>query len=351
MKSLMMRRLAMMAMAGAVALTMATPSAADERVRWKMQSAYARTLDVAGDTAFRLTEDLGKASNGEFQLRFYEPNALVPPLQIVDAVSQGSIESGYTAAAFHVGKIPAAAFYSAVPFGPSANEDLAWLYFGGGNELYNEIYAEHGVRGFQCGLLAPEGGGWFRKEINSVEDLKGLKMRFLGLGAKVMEQFGVSTQLLAPGDIYPALELGTLDATELSMPSMDVKLGFHQIAKHYYLPGWQQQSTMLEFLVNLAKYDALSERNKTLIRMGCEAGNAWSLALGESSQLEALKQIEAKGVHMHRWPDSVLEEFEKAWLKVVEEESAKDANFKRVYASYAAFRTDFKAWREMGYLR
>jgi TRAP-type mannitol/chloroaromatic compound transport system substrate-binding protein len=326
-------------------------SGAQDKVRWKMASSYTSQLDVIGPTGLRLSENLSKMSNGAFELKFFEPNALVPALQVFDAVSAGSVESAYTAAGFHAGKIPALAFFSSVPFGPQSGEYLAWLHFGGGQQLYDEIYGPHGVRGYQVATVIAEASGWFRREIKTTADLRGLKMRFFGFGGKVMEKFGVSTQLIAPGEIYPALELGTIDATELSFPSIDVKMGFYQVAKHYYFPGWHQQVSLIELLVNKKKLDALSEQNRALLEVAGREGLWWSMALGESRQAAALREIKAKGVTVHMWSDDFLKELEDAWNQVIAEESAKDPVFKKVHASYAAFRKDFADWKAVGYLK
>jgi len=339
-------------LAAALALGATSDAQAQKKVRWKMASSYAGSLDVIGPAGMKFADDVTKISGGAFELKFFEPNALVPPLQVFDATSQGSIDAAYTAAGFHAGKIPAGVFFSTVPFGPQTGEYLAWMKFGGGKELHDEIYGQYGVKGFAgCSINAPEASGWFRKEIKSTDDLRGLKMRFYGLGAKVMEKFGVSTQLLAPGDIYPALELGTLDATELSMPSIDVKMGFHNVAKHYYFPGWHQQSSLQEVIVNKKGYDALADEHKHLLDVACDANAAWSFALAESRQFAALQEIKAKGVNVHNWPPEFMKQLEAKWLEVIAEESAKDPVFKKVHESYAGFRKNYAVWKEVGYIK
>ena len=178
-----------------------------------------------------------RLSGGDFELKFYEPGALVPALECFDAAAKGSVEACFTGAGFHAGKYPALAFFTTVPFGPQYGEFFAWKIYGGGDELQNEIYGQHGLMKIDCGSTGPETSGWFRKKVGSIEDLKGLKMRFFGLGAQVMQKFGVSTQLLAPADIYPALERGVIDATEFAMPDMDINLGFYQVAKYNTTPA------------------------------------------------------------------------------------------------------------------
>ena len=199
-------------------------------------------------------------------------------------------------------------------------------------------------------LIPPEGAGWFRQEITSIDELKGLKMRFFGLGAKVMEKIGVSTQLIAAGDIFPALELGTIDATEFSLPAIDLDLGFQAVAKHYYFPGWHQPTTMGELMINLSDWNTLSEQQKTVINEACRSNMLKSLAEGEAIQFPALQELEAQGVTLHRWPDETIEVFRAAWEEVAVEEAANDAEFAKVLASLTEFRENYKVWGDLGYL-
>ena len=257
----------------ALALTAVTTDAnAQDKVRWKMQSAFGSQLPHLGTSGVRFAKNVERLSGGKLEIKFYEPGALIPPLECFDAVAKGSIESCWTTPGYHTGKYPALAFFTTVPFGPPIGEFLGWKWFGGGNQLRNEIYAKHGLFAIDSFAIAPETSGWFRNEIKSIEELKGLKMRFFGLGAQVMQKLGVSTQLMAAADIYPALERGVIDATEFSMPTMDTKLGFHQIAKFNYFPGWHQQTSVSELLMNKAAWEALSDQNKAMIE----------IALGES---------------------------------------------------------------------
>ncbi len=246
-------------MALAAAFALATTADAQERVRWKMQSAFPGNLPHTGVAAKRLEAMVDRLSGGNFELKFYEPGALVPPLECFDAAAKGSVESCYSPAAFHTGKYPALAFFTTMPFGPQYGEFFAWKIYGGGDELQKEIYDRHGLTKIDCGATGPETSGWFREKVGSLADLKGLKMRFLGLGAQVMQKLGVSTQLLAPPDIYPALERGVIDATEFAMPDMDIELGFYQIAKYNYYPGWHQPVSIGELLMNKAAFEALPD--------------------------------------------------------------------------------------------
>ena len=338
------------AAAATVALSLAFGAAAQQKVRWKMASAFPGTLDVVGEAGPYFSKTVDRISGGSLEIKFYEPGALVPALQAFDPVAQGSLESTWTSVGYYVGKIPAAPIFSTVPFGPNFTEFMAWLKFGGGHEIQDEILAPHGVRSLSCNAIVPEASGWFRKEIKTTADLRGLKMRFFGLGAKVMEKFGVSTQLLAAGDIYPAMELGTIDATEVSFPSMDVKLGFQNIAKHYYFPGWHQQTTVLHLLVNLEKYKALTEQHRAIIDAACGETIVWGISASDSRQFKAMQEIKAKGVTIHRWPPEMLAAMKSAWDEVVATEAAKDPDFKRTWESLTAFRANYAIWREHGYM-
>ena len=240
-------------------------SSGQKKVKWKLASTFSGSLTQLGTLGVRFQDQIAKVSNNNIKIKFFDPGALVPALEIFDAVSSGSIDAGWSTPGYWAGKVAALPLFAAVPFGPSTGEYMAWIYQGGGYELYQEIYERHNIKGILCGIIPPEASGWFRKEINSIEDMKGMKMRFFGLGAKVMEKIGVSTQLIAGGDIFPALELGTIDATEFSMPAVDLNLGFYQVAKHYYFPGWHQQSTFFELMINMEKWNKVSEVHKIQI--------------------------------------------------------------------------------------
>ncbi len=346
-----LKRLALAGAAVAIGLTATIADAHAERVRWKMHAAYASNIPIIGDTPTMLVETIDKASGGEFKIKHFEPGALVPGIKYYDPVSSGALDSAYGTPGFNVNKNFAYAFFASVPFGPRAGEYLAWMRYGGGEEMAREMYARDNIRFYVCGVAPPETSGWFRKEIKSLDDLKGLKMRFFGLGAKVMEKFGVSTQLLSAGDIYPALELGSIDATEFSMPVTDKGYGFYQIAKHNYFPGWHQQSTINELLVNMDKYNALSDAHKELLAAGCDRATLYMFVKGEASQFDAIKFHQSKGVTIHRWTDEQLAQFEAAWKEVIADEIAGNDDAKRIWDSYSKFRADYAVWRDNGYLK
>jgi len=242
--------------------------------------------------------------------------------------------------------------FATVPFGPAIPEFLAWVYHGGGLQLSREMFGKHGVYNIPCAIIPPEASGWFRKEIKSLQDLKGLKMRFFGLGARAMNKLGVATQLLAPGDIFQALQLGTIDATEFSLPTMDQKLGFYQVAKFYYFPGWHQQATFLEFYINANKWKSLSDQHKAMIESACGDLTRDVIAEAEATQWKAMTEMRDKnGVQIRKWSPEIMAAIEKAWHEVIAEESAKNPQFKRVFESYSKFRADYAIWREHGYVK
>ena len=318
-------------------------------VQWKMASAYGARLPQLGTLAKRLETQIWRVSGGTMEIRFHEPGTLVPADQIFDAVASGAIDAAFASPASLTGKSSALGLFSAVPFGPTAGEYLAWVEFGGGRALMETLYRRHNIQAVPCGLLAPEASGWFRKEIRVVGDLKGLRMRITGLGARVMEKMGVATVALAGGDIFVALEVGTLDAAEFSMPAIDRALGLDRLAKHYYLPGWHQPATLFPLIVNLDRWNGLEAIQKARVEAVCGDNLRYGLAEGEALQFAALKDIQAKGVQVRRWPRPILEALERAWRDVVDEETLAEADFRRVWKSLAAFREDYAIWRELGY--
>lgn len=318
---------------------------------WNLQSTYPGTLTQLGTLGIRIAEQVTKITDGQIQMTFQNPGAIVPALEVFDAVGTGAVEAGWSTPGYWAGRVPALQLLAAVPFGPQAPEYLAWVKFGGGKELMDELYEPHNIKSLHCAIIAPEAAGWFRTPINKPEDLQGVKMRFFGLGAKVMEKMGVSTQLLAGGDIFPALELGTIDATEFSMPAIDLSLGFYQVAKEYYFPGWHQQSTLFDLMINLDLWESLDESTQFKIETVCDANIAYGLAEGEALQFSALKELQEKGVNINTLSPELLEALEAAWIQVAEEEAAKDADFARVYESYTTFRANYAIWGELGYLK
>ncbi len=340
------------AMATAVSLT-ATAQAADKPVLLKVPIAFATKLPGLGSTIKWVGDNINTLSNGQVKMKVYEPGKLVAAFEILDAVSSGKVNAGYTTAGYWAGKIPASPLFSAVPFGPEAGEYLAWLYHGNGGKLYQEMYDQAGynVHVEVCGVIAPETSGWFTKEINSPEDLNGLKMRFFGLGGQVMQKLGVSTSLLPGGEIFPALEKKAIDATEFSMPAIDKLLGFHKIAKFNYFPGWHQQATVFELLINGDTWEGMNEHQQAVVSMICKAGTADSFAYTEAIQAAAMTEnVEKNGVTNKLWSDEMLALYEKTWNEVAAEQAAADPFFKKVWDDLTAFRAEYDIWQANAFL-
>jgi len=322
-------------------------AAQDERVSWKMASTFAGTLPVLGTGGLEFARRVGVASRGRIEIKYFDPGKLVPPLEIFDAVSKGAVDAGWSVSGYWVGKIPAAAFFTSVPFGPGATEFLTWIYRGGGLELWRELYAPSNLFVIPCGMVPPDGSGWFREPIASLAQLQGKKIRYFGLGGETMQKLGASVQLLAGGDIYPALERGVLDALEFAQPAIDKELGFYRIVKHYYFPGWHQADSILELIVNMDRWKALDAAGQMLIEMACKDSLVNMSAYGESIQTPALEFFKNNGVTLHEWSPEELRGFHAAYEQVLAENAAKDPGFQRVYESYRTFRASYREWSRL----
>ncbi|MCR9073811.1 MAG: TRAP transporter substrate-binding protein [Alphaproteobacteria bacterium] len=345
------KKAGLVAAAAAFVLSAGAGDAEAKKVRWKMHSAFGEQVAVIGPVGYRIADWVNQISDGDFDIKVFEPGALAGGYAYYDPVSQGAFDAAYGTPGANQGKNSAFAFLSTWPFGPGALEFNAWMQFGGGVEIGKELYARDGIEYFYCGMIPPETSGWFREPIESLDQLKGLKMRFFGVGAKVMQKLGVSTQQLAGGDIYPALELGTIDATEFSMPAIDRSYGFYQIAKYNYFPGWHQQSTTNEIVVNQGKWGALDDAKRAQFEVACKANIGVELAEGEALQPAAMIANQKDGVTNVSWSDDVLDTLREKWEEVLAEELAANPDVQKLWDSYSAFHEQYKVWGEMGYLK
>ena len=336
----------------AATMTLGAGSAdAVERMRWPMPMAFASTLTALGDTAPWVAEKIAEMSDGAMRFEVFEPGKLIPALGVFDAVSEGKVESGYSWMGYEIGKVPASALFGARPFGLEPADYVAWYYYGGGRELAIETFKPHNVYPVFCGTISPEAAGWFRFEIESLDQLKGLKVRAAGLGGKVLQEVGSSVTLLPGGELYQALEKGVLDGTEFSLPTVDEQLGFHKVAKFYHLPGWHQPSTSQFLYVNQAAWDSLDKQQQAIIETACMAGVTHAIAKAEALQGPVLtKFTEELGVTAKRLPDDVLRALQAATDKVLADEAAKDPMFKKVLDSQLAFQQSHEPWKQLGYL-
>jgi TRAP-type mannitol/chloroaromatic compound transport system substrate-binding protein len=342
-----MKKLLTTIAATAALLAAGTADAADPTVRWKMAGMFGSSFKPIGQHIIGMTKKAELASSGSLKIRFYEPGALVPVPGIFDAVSAGSIEAGYVGIGFYTGKEPGIALYNAAPFTPDLAEFMAWIYYGGGQEVLDDVLKPHKIKAIFCGVLAPEAGGWFRKEVNNLSDLKGLKMRIGGLGANVLEKVGVSTQALGGADVFPALERGVIDAAEYSNPGVDESLGFDQAAKYYYFPGWQNPTSPEWLIVNTDAYAKLTANQKSALDMACGDTVARSIAEGEVVSMHALKRLRDKGVQVRRWKPEVVNELRSLWHAEADRLSTQNANFKKIWTSMSNFRKAFAVQREL----
>jgi TRAP-type mannitol/chloroaromatic compound transport system substrate-binding protein len=321
-----------------------------EAVRWGVPMAFGSNLVALGDAMPWVSQHLDKMSGGRIKLQVFEPGKLVPALAVFDSVADGKVQAGYTWMGYEVGKVPASALFGAVPFGMESPEFMAWMYFGGGNELLRELFKPFNVYPIFCGTISPEGAGWFRKEIKSVDDIKGLKFRAAGYGGDIYKKAGASVTLLPGGELFQALEKGVLDGTEFSLPTVDEQLGFYKVAKYYYLPGWHQPSTNQYLYVSLKEWQKLKPQTQAMIETACTAAVAISIAKSEALQGKTLAKFEKEGVHVKQVPLPLLKEFAKFTKEVMAEKAAANPMFKKVYDSQIAFMAQNQKWKELGYL-
>lgn len=325
----------------------ANPRAA---VHWRLPLSAPRSLPGAGETPLWLADAVQRASGGAFVMDLYDPGEIVPAFAITDAVRDRKVPAGYTWLGYDQGKIPAAALFGATPFGLEPWAYMGWWFFAGGRELGEEIFGEHGVKPIFCSISGPETAGWFRSPIRSAADVQGLKIRFAGVGGKVMERVGASVTMLPSGEIFQALETGVIDATEFAQPISDQALGFARIAKYNYYPGWHQPFSASHLVVNIDVWNSLGEANQALIEGLCTAATARNLGLSEAQQGPVIAGFGALGVTASTLPDDVLLAIKRAADEVLDEEAAQDAHFHAVLESQRAFQKAHGKWRRLAYL-
>lgn len=335
--------------AAAAATSLAAPAIAQEapKITWRLTSSFPKSLDTIYGAAETMANYVNGMTDGKFTIQVFAGGEIVPGLQAMDAVSNGTVEACHTASYYYWGKDPTFAFATAVPFGLNMRMQNAWFYYGGGNDLMNEFYATHGITAFPCGNTGAQMGGWFRKEINTVEDMKGVKMRIGGFGGKVAERLGVVPQQIAGGDIYAALEKGTIDATEWVGPYDDEKLGFYKVAPYYYYPGWWEGGACLHAMFNKTAYDGLPEAYKVALQAATQAANSDMMASYDYKNPQALKSLLANGAQLRPFSPEVLQACFNAANEVYAEMTATNEWFKKVYDSQMAFRKDAYGWAQI----
>ena len=329
--------------------------AADKEKKFllKIPTAFSTALPTLGDSIVKFKEFVESASDNTIRVKIYDPGKLIPAFEILDAVSSGKVDGGYWVSGYATGKIKATELYTAIPFGQGIPYYLGWLYSGNGGTLYQEMYEQAGynVKVLPLAFLAPETAGWFRKEINSPEDLKGLKIRFFGLGGKVLSKLGASVTTIPGGEIFPSLEKGALDATEFSTPAIDTKLGFYKVAKYNYFPSWHQPMTHCELLINKDIFNAMSPRQQSVMTIAAMAVNTYSVAKSHAEQGTVVKENATKHGTVNKvWSPEMLKLFKEKFHEVMEEESATDAYFKKVWEDYKAYSESTAPYENVAHL-
>jgi len=323
----------------------ATPSVhAQPTLRWRLASSFPKSLDALIGPAEMFAKIMGAMSGGKFTITVHPAGELVPAFGVVDAVQNGTVECCQTAPYYFFGKDDTFALGTAIPFGLNARQMTAWLFDGNGLTLLREFMMNYNIINFPMGNTGAQMGGWYRKEIRSMADMKGLKMRTAGIAGKVMERLGVVTQSIPAGEIYQALEKGTIDAVEFVGPYDDYKLGFYKVAPHYYYPGWWEGSAQTDLYVNINAYEALPAEYKAMIEAAATRSHVLMQALYDARNPVALKQLVAAGAKLHRFPKDIMDAAFKESTALYAELSAKNPRWKKIYDDYVKFRADQNMW-------
>jgi TRAP-type mannitol/chloroaromatic compound transport system substrate-binding protein len=312
--------------------------ASQETFEWNLVTSWPAGLPGVGVGVENLVRRIDKASNGRLKIKVYAGGELVPALEVLDAVSRGTVQMGHDSAYYHRGKVPAAQYFTVIPFGQTVHEINAWIYYGGGLELWREIYEPFNVIPFPAGNTGTQMAGWFNKEINSIDDLQGLKMRIPGLGGEVMQRAGATQFTVAAGDIFTALQTGVIDAAEFIGPYNDVSLGLNKAARYYYYPGWHEAGPMLQCTVNKDAWNSLPADLQEIVASVCQAINVDIMAEYTWGNAVALEQLKKDpNVEIRQLPDDVLRLLKQLSREAIDELSARDAAAAKVQASYEAF--------------
>lgn len=321
-----------------------------EHVRWRVTSSFNSNLPIIGPPPQRVADDLAKISSGAFQMEVFEPGKIVPALEITESVKEGKVQAGFQWVGYDQGRIPASTLISAVPFGMEPMEFSAWWYYGGGRELGEALYAPHNIMPILCGVTSPETAGWFREPIESLDDLAGLKIRFAGLGGKVLQRVGASVTMIPAGEIFQALEKGAIDATEFSMPAVDQLLGFSRVARYNYFPGWHQTFSAAHLQVNLDEWNKLRDDTKTMVRVACRASAMLTISESEALQGPVIRDYGNQGVVTGTLSTEILQKLRAVTQEVLDEEAAKDEQFAEILRSQREFSAIYRYWKTRGYL-
>ena len=337
---------------GIAASAVAAPAIAQSspELKWRLTSSFPKSLDTIFGASEVFAKVVAEATDNKFQIQTFAAGEIVPGLQAADAVTSGTVEMAHTASYYYVGKDPTFALFTAQPFGLNSRMQTSWMHFGGALDLANAFYKKFNIIAFPAGNTGTQMGGWFRKEIKSVDDIKGLKFRIAGFAGQIFSRMGAVPQQVAGGEIYPALEKGTIDATEWVGPYDDEKLGFYKVAKYYYYPGWWEGGAMLHNFVNLDKWNALPKNYQAIVKAASETAHTWMQAKYDAANPAALKRLVAGGAQLRPFPQPVMEASYRAANETYADVSGKNADFKKVYDSMVAFRGDQYLWWQVAEL-
>jgi len=324
---------------GAPAIVKAQPE-----VKWRCASSFPKSLDTIYGAAEIVSRRVAACTDGKFQIRVFAGGEIVPGLQVLDAVQAGTVECGHSVSYYYVGKDPTFAFDTAVPFGLNNRAQNAWMYFGGGLELMREFFKDYNIYQIPAGNTGTQMGGWFRNEIKTVDQFKGLKMRIGGFAGQVIAKLGAVPTQIAGSDIYPALEKGTIDATEWIGPYDDEKLGFFKVAKYYYYPGWWEGGPQLSFYVNINQWQSLPKEYQAILEAACAEANVQTMAKYDAQNPPALRRLIAQGVSLQPFSREILNACYKATFELYDETAAKNEKFKKVYEPWLKFRDETNLW-------
>ena len=337
---------------GLAASAIAAPAIAQSspEVKWRLTASWPKSLDTLYGGCEYFSKRIAEITDNKFQIQVFAAGEIVPGLQVLDAVGNGTVEMGNTALYYYFGKNPAFTFGTALPFGLNTRQMISWVRFGGGEDLLNGVLKDFNCIGFAAANTGAQMGGWFRKEINTLDDMKGLKFRVGGFAGLILQKVGVVPQQLAAGDIYPALEKGTLDAAEWVGPYDDEKLGFSKIAKYYYYPGWWEGCGQAHNIMNMAKWNELPKQYQSAIITASNDAWVWTLGKYDYVNPPAMKRLVASGVELRAFPQPVLEACYSAANEIYADLSKTNPHFKKLYESLVPYRNDAYAWLQVAEL-
>ena len=332
------------ALAAATAGVASPAIAQTPTVKWRMATSWPKSLDTLYGSAAAMCERIAQITDGKFQIQVFAGGEIVPPLQVFDAAASNNVECCHTLTSYYIGKNSAYAFDGGLPFGLNTRQQASWLYYGGGLDLLRTLFGKAGLVPVPVGNVGVQMGGWFRREINTLDDLKGLKFRIGGLGGVVFSKLGVVPQQISGGEIYSALERGTIDAAEWIGPYDDEKLGFYKVAKLYYTPGWWEGSAQITSLVNKGAWEGLPKEYRAAFEVAANEQMTMMIANYDAKNPQALKRLSAEGVQIKAFPRPVMEACYKASLETFDDLSSKNPDFKTIYESWSKFATDANTW-------